>query len=56
MQKLFDCKFANVQPHSGAQAMVLLLALLKPVTLFSDEFKFGGHLTHGAKPAQSGNG
>jgi glycine hydroxymethyltransferase len=37
--KLFNCKFANVQPHSGAQAMSL---------------NSGGHLTHGAKPAQSG--
>ena len=53
-KKLFNCKFENVQPHSGAQANgAVYLALLKPGhTRY--EFNSGGHLTHGAKPAQSG--
>ena len=55
-KRLFDCGFANVQPHSGAQANgAVMLALLKPGdTIMGLSLAAGGHLTHGAPPAQSG--
>ncbi len=55
-KQLFDCKYINVQPHSGAQANgAVLLALVKPgETILGMSLDAGGHLTHGAKPAMSG--
>src|SRR5215210_2917797 len=55
-KQLFGCGFANVQPHSGAQANgAVMLALAKPGdTILGLSLDAGGHLTHGAKPAMSG--
>ncbi len=55
-KKLFNCQFVNVQPHSGAQANgAVMLALVEPGdTILGLSLAAGGHLTHGAKPAQSG--
>ena len=55
-KKLFNANFANVQPHSGAQAnQAVFLSILKPGdTILGMSLDAGGHLTHGAKPNISG--
>ncbi|MDE0725403.1 MAG: serine hydroxymethyltransferase [Alphaproteobacteria bacterium] len=55
-KRLFNCAFANVQPHSGAQAnQAVFMAMLQPGdTVMGMSLAAGGHLTHGAPPNQSG--
>tara|TARA_B100002051_G_scaffold264343_1_gene289081 strand:+ start:151 stop:1464 length:1314 start_codon:yes stop_codon:yes gene_type:complete len=56
LKKLFNCKFANSQPHSGAQANgAVFLAILNPGDTFMGmSLNSGGHITHGLKIAMSG--
>jgi len=56
VRQLFGCRFANVQPHSGAQAnQAVMLATISPgATILGMDLASGGHLTHGAKPNLSG--
>jgi glycine hydroxymethyltransferase len=56
VKALFEAEYANVQPHSGAQANgAVMLALVKPgETVMGMSLDAGGHLTHGARPALSG--
>lgn len=56
LKKLFGCKFANVQPHSGSSAnMATYFALIKPGDkILGQAMDAGGHLTHGAKVSFSG--
>lgn len=55
-KKLFGCKFANVQPHSGSQAnMAAYLAVAKPGDkILGQSLQSGGHLSHGSKVSFSG--
>ena len=55
-KKLFGCDYANVQPHSGAQAnMAVFIAMLKPGdTVMGMNLDHGGHLTHGSPANFSG--
>ncbi len=56
LKQLFDAEYANVQPHSGAQAnMAVFLAVLKPGDTFMGlDLSHGGHLSHGSPVNSSG--
>ena len=56
VKEIFNCDFANIQPHSGAQAnQAVFMSLLKPGdTILGMSLAAGGHLTHGAPPNLSG--
>ena len=55
-KKLFGCDYANVQPHSGAQAnMAAFFAMVEPGdTVMGMNLNHGGHLTHGSPVNMSG--
>ena len=55
-KELFGCDYANVQPHSGAQAnMAVFFAIVKPGdTVMGMNLNHGGHLTHGSPVNMSG--
>jgi len=55
-KQIFNCEYANVQPHSGAQAnAALMLAILKPGdAILGLDLSMGGHLTHGSPVNFSG--
>lgn len=56
LKQIFDCEYANVQPHSGAQAnAALMLAIIQPGdTILGLDLSMGGHLTHGSPVNFSG--
>src|SRR5215212_8436830 len=56
LKQIFDCEYANVQPHSGAQAnSALMLAILQPGDkILGLDLSMGGHLTHGSPVNFSG--
>src|SRR6188768_3173791 len=56
LKKIFSCEYANVQPHSGAQAnAAVMLAVLKPGDkILGLDLSMGGHLTHGSPVNFSG--
>lgn len=56
LKQIFSCEYANVQPHSGAQAnAALMLAILQPGdTILGLDLSMGGHLTHGSPVNFSG--
>lgn len=56
LKQIFDCEYANVQPHSGAQAnAALMLAILQPGdAILGLDLSMGGHLTHGSAVNFSG--
>ena len=56
IKKVFDCEYANVQPHSGAQAnAALMMAILQPGdAILGLDLSMGGHLTHGSPVNFSG--
>jgi glycine hydroxymethyltransferase len=56
LKKLFDAEYANVQPHSGAQAnMAVFMTVLKPGDIFMGlNLAHGGHLSHGSPVNSSG--
>src|SRR6187401_99035 len=56
LKQIFNCEYANVQPHSGAQAnAAVMLAVLKPGDkILGLDLSMGGHLTHGSPVNFSG--